>query len=81
LRSSIQQQAEECFRKSLEIARRQGAKSLEISTATSFARLLCDTARREEARAMLFEIYNWFTEGFDTSDLSDAKPLLDQLTT
>ena len=45
----------------------------------SLARLLRDTSRRDEARAMLAEIYNWFTEGFDTADLKDAKALLDQL--
>jgi predicted ATPase/class 3 adenylate cyclase len=78
-RSSIQQQAEECFRRSLEIARRQGAKSFELRTATSLARLLRDTNRRDEARAMLAEIYNWFTEGFDTADLKDAKILIDEL--
>jgi adenylate cyclase len=79
LRSSIQQQAEECFRKSLEIARRQAAKSLELSTATSLARLLRDTGRRDEAHAMLAEIYNCFTEGFDTADMKDAKALLEEL--
>ena len=45
----------------------------------SLARLLRDTNRREQARAMLTEIYNWFTEGFDTVDLKDAKALLDEL--
>jgi hypothetical protein len=45
----------------------------------SLARLLRDSGRRDEARAMLAEIYNWFTEGFDTADLKDAKALLDEL--
>jgi class 3 adenylate cyclase/predicted ATPase len=60
-------------------ARQQGAKSLELRATTSLARMLMSTDRRDEARAMLAEIYNWFTEGFDTADLKDAKALLDQL--
>jgi len=55
------------------------AKSLELRATTSLARLLRDTGRGGEARAMLSEIYNWFTEGFDTADLKDAKALLDEL--
>jgi predicted ATPase len=55
------------------------AKSWELRTTTSLARLLRDTGRRDEARAMLAEIYNWFTEGFDTADLKDARALLDEL--
>ncbi len=60
-------------------ARQQGAKSLELRATTSLARMLMSTDRRDEARAMLAEIYNWFTEGFDTADLKDAKALLDEL--
>jgi len=56
-----------------------GAKLFELRATTSLARLLCDTNRRDEAHAMLANIYNWFTEGFDTADLKDAKALLDQL--
>ena len=56
-----------------------GARIFELRAATSLARLLRDTNRREEARAILAEIYNWFTEGFDTADLKDAKALLDGL--
>jgi hypothetical protein len=52
---------------------------LELRATTSLARLLHDTNRRNEARSMLSEIYTWFTEGFDTPDLKDAKALLDQL--
>jgi len=50
-----------------------------LRATTSLARLLAKQGRREEARTMLVEIYNWFTEGFDTSDLKDAKTLLDEL--
>jgi predicted ATPase len=60
-------------------ARQQGAKSLELRATTSLARMLMSTDRRDEALAMLAEIYNWFTEGFDTADLKDAKALLDEL--
>jgi predicted ATPase len=73
------EQAEQSFRTAIEIARRQKAKSWELRATTSLARLLRDTNRRDEARAMLSEIYNWFTEGFDTADLKDAKALLDDL--
>jgi predicted ATPase len=50
-----------------------------LRASTSLARLLAKQGRRDEARAMLAEIYNWFTEGFDTADLKDAKALLDEL--
>jgi predicted ATPase len=72
-------QAENSFRTAIEIARRQSAKSLELRTTASLAQLLAKQDRRDEARAMLAEIYNWFTEGFDTADLKDAKALLDEL--
>ncbi|MBV8053732.1 MAG: hypothetical protein JO071_00660 [Deltaproteobacteria bacterium] len=71
--------AEGCFREALKIARRQQGKSWELRAATSFARLLDKQGKRDDARAMLAEIYNWFTEGFDTADLKDAKALLDEL--
>jgi tetratricopeptide (TPR) repeat protein len=74
-------EAENSFRTSIEIACRQSAKSLELRATTSLARLLAKQGRRDEARAMLSEIYNWFTEGFDTTDLNDAKALLDELST
>ena len=73
-------QAEECFRGAIEIAHKQSGKSLELRAATSLARLLRDTDRGDEARTTLAEIYNWFTEGFDTADLKDAKALLEELT-
>jgi predicted ATPase len=72
-------EAESCFRTAIEIARRQSARSAELSATTSLARLLRDTGRGDEARTMLAEIYNWFTEGFDTADLKDARALLDEL--
>jgi class 3 adenylate cyclase/tetratricopeptide (TPR) repeat protein len=72
-------QAEESFRTAIEIARRQKARGWELRATTSLARLLRETNRRDEARTMLSEIYNWFTEGFDTADLKDAKALLEQL--
>ena len=67
------------FRTAIEIARKQHAKSWELRATTSLARLLRETNRRDEARTMLAEIYNWFTEGFETADLKDAKALLQEL--
>jgi len=72
-------EAEAAFREAVEIARSQSAKLYELRAATSLARLLRETNRHDEGRAMLAEIYNWFTEGFDTADLKDAKVLLDEL--
>ncbi len=56
-----------------------GAKTLELQATTSLARLLSKRGERAEARSVLAEIYDWFTEGFDTADLKDAKALLDEL--
>jgi predicted ATPase len=72
-------EAEACFRAALEIARAQEARWWELRTATSLARLLAKQGHRDEARALLGEIYGWFTDGFDTRDLKDAKALLDEL--
>jgi predicted ATPase len=72
-------EAERCFRIAIEIARRQSARIAELRATTSLARLLNEQGRRDEARAMLAEIYGWFTEGFDTAALKDAKALLDRL--
>jgi predicted ATPase len=72
-------EAQTSFERSIEIARKQGAKSLELRATTSVARLLAEQGRRDEARTMLAEIYGWFIEGFDTADLKDAKALLDEL--
>jgi predicted ATPase len=72
-------EAERCMRRAIAIASEQGAKSFELRATMSLARFLRDTDRRDESRGMLAEIYNWFTEGFDTADLKDAKALLDEL--
>jgi len=72
-------EAEASFHEAMEVARHQSAKWYELRVTASLARLLRDTNRRDEARAMLAEIYNWFTEGFDTADLKDAKALLEDL--
>jgi tetratricopeptide (TPR) repeat protein len=77
--SSATAEAEKAYRKAIEIAKGQSAKWWELRATTSLARLLRDTNRRDEARKMLSEIYNWFTEGFDTADLKDAKAMLDEL--
>jgi predicted ATPase len=74
-------EAESCFRRAVQVARNQSAKSWELRATMSLARLLAQQNRRDEARTMLAEIYGWFTEGFDTADLKDAKALLDQLAT
>jgi hypothetical protein len=68
-----------CMRRAVAIAAKQGAKSWELRATMSLARLLAKQGHRGEARAMLAEIYNWLTEGFDTADLIDAKALLDEL--
>jgi predicted ATPase len=72
-------EAQNYFERAIEIARMQSAKSLELRATMSLARLLDKQDNRDEARAMLAEIYGWFTEGFDTADLKDAKALLDEL--
>jgi len=76
---SIVKEAEACFRHSIAIARQQRAKSWELRATISLARLLAKQGHRNEAHTMLAEIYNWFTEGFDTADLKEAKALLDEL--
>ena len=72
-------EAEACFHKALDVARRQSAKSLELRAATSLARLWQQQGKKTEARELLAPVYNWFTEGFDTADLKDAKMLLEGL--
>jgi class 3 adenylate cyclase/predicted ATPase len=71
--------AEELYRKALSIAEEQEAKLWELRAAASLARLRRDQGRRTEARDLLAPVYAWFTEGFDTADLKEAKALLDQL--
>jgi predicted ATPase len=72
-------EAEASFRKALDVARRQSAKSYELRAATSLARLWQGQGRKQEARDLLAPVYDWFTEGFDTRDLKDAKALLEEL--
>jgi tetratricopeptide (TPR) repeat protein len=72
-------EAERCFRTAIAADASFGAKSPQLRATASLARLLRDTGRREEAHAMLVEIHGWFTEGFDTADLREAKALLDEL--
>jgi predicted ATPase len=71
---------EACFQQALDIARRQQAKSLELRAAMSLARLRQQQGKRAQARELLAPIYGWFTEGFDTADLQEAKALLEALT-
>jgi predicted ATPase len=71
-----QSEAEACFLKAIEIARRQSMKSLELRAIMSLSRLWRQQGKTEEARQMLAEIYGWFTEGFETADLQAAKTLL-----
>ncbi|MFQ5927824.1 MAG: hypothetical protein ACE5MH_10375, partial [Terriglobia bacterium] len=68
-----------CFRHALDVSRRQEAKSLELRAVMSLGRLWQKQGKKEEARQMLAEIYGWFTEGFDTADLKEAKALLEEL--
>jgi predicted ATPase len=72
-------EAESCFHHALDIARTQQAKSFELRAATSLARLWHQQGKRDEARQVLGDVYGWFTEGFDTADLQDAKALLNEL--
>jgi predicted ATPase/class 3 adenylate cyclase len=71
--------AETCFQEAMNVSRQQGAKSLELRTVMSLSRLWQQQGKKSEARQMLGEIYGWFTEGFDTADLKEAKALLEEL--
>ena len=75
-----QAEAEACFQRALDVARRQEAKSLELRAAMSLSRLWQQQGKQVEARQLLAPIYGWFTEGFDTADLQEAKALLNELT-
>ncbi|MBI3247900.1 MAG: tetratricopeptide repeat protein [Deltaproteobacteria bacterium] len=79
LMPDAQGKTEACFLKAMEIAKKQQAKSLELRTVMSLSRLWQTQGKKAEARRMLAEIYGWFTEGFDTKDLQEAKALLDGL--
>ena len=72
-------EAEACFQQALAVARRQQAKSWELRAARSLARLWQSRGKQAEARELLAPIYGWFTEGFDTADLQEAKALLEEL--
>ena len=78
-RPSRMRPGEACFQQALAIARRQQAKSWELRAAMSLARLWQRQGKRDEASELLAAIYGWFTEGFDTADLQDARALLDAL--
>jgi hypothetical protein len=71
--------AEADFREAITLAQKMSAKAWELRATMSLARLLSHTGRRDQASPMLAEIYNWFTEGFDTADLKEAKALVDEL--
>jgi predicted ATPase len=73
------QEAEVCFLQALDVARRHQAKSWELRAAISLSRLWQQQGKRAEAQELLAPIYSWFTEGFDTADLQEAKALLDEL--
>jgi predicted ATPase len=74
-----QAEAETWLQRALDVARRQEAKSLELRAAMSLARLWQQQGKRQEAHDLLAPVYHWFTEGFDTADLQEAKALLDVL--
>ena len=80
LRQTVPQQAEAeaCFQRALDVARRQEAKALELRAAMSLSRLWQEQGKRAEAHAILAPVYSWFAEGFDTADLQEAKALLDE---
>ena len=73
------EEAAACFQRALEVARQRQARAWELRAATSLARLWQQQGRFEAARAVLAPVYSWFTEGFDTADLQQAKALLDEL--
>jgi len=77
--SDNQAEAENCFHQAMAIAQNQQAKSLELRAAINLARLWQQQGKHQEAHDLLAPVYGWFTEGFDTPDLQDAKMLLDEL--
>jgi adenylate cyclase len=80
MQGAVASAAEACFHQALAIARQQGAKSYELRAATSLSRLLHTQGKAAEARTLLSEVYGWFTEGFGTTDLQEARALLETLT-
>lgn len=79
MKGEVEAEVESCYRKAIEVARGLQAKSLELRAVMSLSRLLQKQDKKEDARKMLAEIYGWFTEGFDTADLKEAKAFLDEL--
>jgi predicted ATPase len=79
MKSGASDQGERCFHQALEAARRQQAKPWELRAAMSLSRLWQQQGKRGQARELLAPIYGWFTEGFDTADLQEAKTLLQEL--
>ena len=77
--STVEEKAEHCFHQAIAVARTQHAKSWELRAATSLARLWHRQGKKDPARQLLGDIYAWFTEGFDTHDLREAKALLEEL--
>ncbi len=78
-RATVAAEAEECFHQAIAIARRQSAKSWELRAVMSLSRLWQSQGKKAEARKLLAEIYGWFTEGFDTKDLQEAKAMIEKL--
>jgi predicted ATPase len=78
-RSALRSEVEGCYQRALAVTRKQHSKFLELRAATNLARLWHDQGESTEARDLLAPIYGWFTEGFDTPDLKEAKALLDEL--
>ena len=76
---TLQAEAEAWLQRALDVARRQQAKSLELRSAVSLGRLWQQQGKQAEAHELLAPIYGWFTEGFDTADLQEARALLDSL--
>jgi predicted ATPase len=79
LRSHVEKEAEECFHRAIDIARKQQAKSLELRAVMSLGRLWQQQGKKQEAHRLLAEVYGWFTEGFNTKDLQEARALLEEL--
>jgi predicted ATPase len=77
--TQTEMEAEQCFLQAIATAQQQGVKSLELRAVMSLSRLWQQQSKKKQARTLLGEIYGWFTEGFDTKDLREAKLLLEEL--